>query len=97
MISYQVSDIKYQISSIRYQVLDIEYQIKCIRYQVSDIKYQISSIRYQVSNTGRFKKKYRLLFCSFLGFQNIFKTASVHFSTAQPLQNPKIAVYLLRE
>ena len=32
-----------------------------------------------------FKKKYLLLFCSFLGFQNILKGVFVHFSTAQPL------------
>ena len=44
--------------------------------------------------TGCFKKKYPLLFCSFLSFQNILKSGSVHFSTAQPLQNPKITIFL---
>ena len=44
-----------------------------------------------------FQKKYPLLFSSFLGFQNIFKSSSVHFLTAQPLQNPKIVVYLFHE
>ena len=41
--------------------------------------------------TGCLKKKYRLLFCSFLGFQNILKKGSVHFSTAQPLQNQEMS------
>ena len=39
-------------------------------------------------------KNYRLLFCLFLDFWNILKTGSVHFSTAQSLQNPKIIFIL---
>ena len=41
-----------------------------------------------------FKKKYQLLFCLFCGFRNILKTGSVHFSTAQPFQNPNITIFL---
>ena len=43
---------------------------------------------------GAFKQKYWLLFSSFLGFQNILKTGAVNFSTARPLQNPKMAIFL---
>ena len=44
--------------------------------------------------TGCFNKKYPLLFTQFLGFQNILKCGSVHFSTAQPLHNPKMTISL---
>ena len=46
-------------------------------------------------DTGCFKKKYQLLFCSFLGFQNILKSGSVHVSIAQSLHNPKITIFLI--
>ena len=36
-------------------------------------------------STGCLNKKYPLLFCSFLGFQSIFKGVYVHFSTSPPL------------
>ena len=38
------------------------------------------------------KKNYLLLFCSLQGFQKILKVGSVHFSTAQPVQNPVITI-----
>ena len=38
-----------------------------------------------MENTGCFKKKYPLLFCSFLSFQNILKGVFVHFLIAKPL------------
>ena len=44
--------------------------------------------------TGCLKKKYPLLLCSFLGFQNILKSSSVHLSTAQLVENPKVLRFI---
>ena len=41
---------------------------------------------------GVSKKKYPLLVCLFLSFLNTLKRSKVHFSTAPPLQNPKITI-----
>ena len=47
----QVSDQKYQNTSMKCQVSDIKYQISSMRFKVKDIDNQISSIRCQVKDT----------------------------------------------